>query len=358
MAQYGGKVCVISESEDSDNEPRNCQSCGNKCYKRCRKDCGQECHRECPREHKKEHRKKKKCKSEKSYESPEYCPTKYIVLSGPPGERGCRGPRGCPGPTGPEGPVVGVTGPTGPTGPSGDSGLVIAGSGPPAFSPNTTAGAMYFDKDSGNVFFYTNQWNFTGNIIGPQGPQGVTGATGPIGPTGAKGDQGNTGITGATGVTGYTGPTGPIGPTGSGSCCDPCPDNCPYPRTAYGDTSSAIITTNQTLLNISLALTGDLAILSLNSLGVFSSNGGIVPANADGYILFIIRRNLENILNFRVPFRNGDNYWSGGGTRRITLDGNALITVIAQISINTVNAVIDESLTDLPTYYVSLTAQY
>jgi len=126
------------------------------------------------------------------------------------------GPTGNTGPTG----AVGATGATGLTGVTGaDAQMEVSASAP----TGATAGDMWYDSQSGNVYvYYDGYWVEAASANdGPTGNTGPTGAVGNTGATGNTGLTGNTGAVGATGATGAVGNTGATGSTGSTGATGP-----------------------------------------------------------------------------------------------------------------------------------------
>ena len=97
--------------------------------------------------------------------------------AGPPGNDGAdgsNGPAGATGPTGPSGPA-GPPGPTGPAGPQGVAGLDIGTSAP---SGPSTAGDLWWESDTGNLYVYYNDSNSDQWVSVSQGPAGSPGPPG------------------------------------------------------------------------------------------------------------------------------------------------------------------------------------
>lgn len=97
--------------------------------------------------------------------------------------------------------IVGPQGPKGDKGDKGDTGASTrwyAGAPLPAdMVPNPVPGTMYLHTARGDVYeFDNNQWNYKGNIEGPQGIQGIRGPQGERGEQGPQGPKGDTGDVG------------------------------------------------------------------------------------------------------------------------------------------------------------------
>jgi hypothetical protein len=128
--------------------------------------------------------------------------------------------------------------------------------------------------------------------------------------------------------------------------------------TAYGETLSATINTNNSVLNINLALTGISTILTLSAAGTFAINGSITAATSNASVILSVLFNGVTVWTLPFPFRSGDSFWTGSGTRRIALNGNVNVTVQALITTASNNAVIVNPDADLITNFASLEARY
>ena len=263
---------------------------------------------------------------------------KYVLVSGPEGERGCQGPTG---PQGPAGLTTGVTGPTGPRGFPGDPGLMLAGNGPPQ-TPPTTDSAVYLDRQTGNVWFFNNGvWNYVTNITGPTGPtgKGAKGDPGPLGPTGPRGFEG------PEGERGQSGPVGPTGPRGlPGTIIEV---NVPI---EYTEASSGTASQISSAIGSNILVTSNSsdAYVNICAQGVFTFNGVPVQAAEDGQLNIVVVVNDLDTFRMIVPFRAGDTKWLGSIERRVTISTGSTNVIRARWYTSSVNvfATLYDSLSD------------